>query len=196
MSRTVELGSPYWLEEPHVDGQTQSIYGDVDGVPWRALMKAGYVTRVELGWVHLVDFGVGEHGTPESEGLPYVGFIRPDAQPIDNLVPRAWRDAQNTLADFEATRRVRRAIEDGLSLSKSDRPMKRSHSEELTIALTVYNLVADAGRRDSTRMIAAVTGWSESKSEKLIAELRAAKKVGPSRPGRPTPKKKSNGRTK
>jgi len=196
VSGTVELGSPYWLKEPHADGQTQSIYGDVDGVPWRALMQAGYVSRVELGWMHLVDFGVGEYGTWASQEIPYMGFIRPGAQPIDHLVARAWRAAQNTLEDFETTRRVRRAIEDGLALSKSERPIKRAHSEELTIALTVYNLVAEAGRRDSTRMIAAVTGWSESKSEKLVAELRAAKKVGPSRPGRPTPKKKSNGRTK
>ena len=190
VSKTVEIGDAYWLEEPHVDRQTQSIYGHVDDVPWRALMQAGYVTRTELGWTHLIDFGVGAYATPEAQGDPYIGFTRPDALPIDDLVPRAWRAAQNTLEDFETTRRCRRAIEDELSLSKSEKKMKRPHSEELQIALSIYELVAEAGRRDSNLMIAAVTGWSQSKSEKLIAELRAAKRVGPARRGFPTPKKK------
>ncbi len=185
------LESPYWLDEPHADGQTTLIFGSIDGVPWHTAMRAGYVARTELGWTHLIEFTVGIHADPDAQSAPYMSLIRTKGVAINSsIVDRAWRQAENALENFETTRRTRRAIEDKLSLSKNPQMMKRPHSEELAIALSIYELVAAAGRRDSTRMIAAVTGWSESKSEKLIAEQRAARKVGPSRRGRPTPKKK------
>ena len=185
------LDSPYWLNEPHADGQTTPISGSIDGVPWYTAMRAGHVSKTELGWTHLVGFAVGIHADPNAQGTPFISLIRTKGVPINSsIIDRAWRQAENALENFETTRRTRRAIEDELSLSKNPQMMKRSHSEELAIALSIYELVAAAGRRDSTRMIAAVTGWSESKSEKLIAKQRAAGKVGPSRRGRPTPKKK------
>lgn len=173
--------SPVWLERPKAPGEVWMIEGDVDGIPWSACIVSD-VTDYGLGWSHIAGLSIGLFGdhdqiTAAANRAHMWNFATPPRS-IADVYLRAANAAESRLRDIEGTRRVVRAVVEGVPpAGPLGEKVKRDKPEEVRIAAAIYSLVVDFAEAEGIRpkphkFISEYLVCSEAKSNQLIALAR------------------------
>lgn len=177
------LMDDFWINEPSNIGQTRFLYGDLDEVPYVVALQADKTERGDIGWVRISGLSVGQFGShdPDEAALDRQVQFR-SAKPFPDLagyMVKLASAANADLANFEATRRIRRDLDAGIpaqSFEAGRRAGKERRSQEVETAKTIYELVRFTyGRRDTNKFISQYMNCSVRKAEELVRE---AKKLG------------------
>lgn len=170
------LDDPWWLTEPHQEGQALLVSGDFEGVPWSASLIAGRTSSRDLGWTAVVGVSVGVMSDPDPERAMHrtMSAAHPTTtRPLDvDLLRRVVGRVERTRIEAEATRSTLVAIHDQIEPSRADK-VERRRSEQVVIAANIYRLVTQRpGRPKPIPYIAAYLSCRERWAGVLVREAR------------------------
>ncbi len=170
------LDDPWWLSEPHQEGQALLVSGDVEGVPWSASFIAGRTSSGDLGWTAVVGLSVGVMSDPDPERAVQraMSATHPTTTSrLDvDLLRRVTARVERTRIEAEATRSTLVAIHDQSGPSRATH-VERTRSEQARIAANIYRLVTERpGRPKPIPFIAAYLSCSERWAGQMVREAR------------------------
>lgn len=181
-----------WLERPKAVGEVWIIEGDVDGIPWSACIVSD-VTDHGLGWSHVAGLSIGlfgDHDQITAAANRALLWNHKNPPPsIADVYLRAGNAAESRLRDIEGTRRVVRAVVEGVPpAGPLGEKVERTRSEEVRIAAAIYTLVVEFAEAEGTRpkphkFISEYLVCSERKSGELIALARERGLLSPGKVG-------------